>query len=263
MKYSLKASFFSVLCGASLLMSVDASTINTVETWNFKTGQTANGNQALTLTSSAGNTAFISGWSSSQSNANSTVTAAKKMTLDSNWGIQLWNNSDSGSPNHAIDNMNGYDFILLEFPNPTELTSLTNTWIDRPGYDWISVGAFDANPFAAGTTNWLSVASSAIVTASYKGIGTQTPYVFANHDSIVPSHNIQNVSSKFWLIGAYNATFNGGNCGTTCFGDALKFGSITTLTKTNTTPETTPIPAPGSLPLILMASILLLRRLRR
>lgn len=251
----LKTATLGILC-ATLLISTTAtaSAITTTETWSFKTGQTALGSQQLTLLSNLGTEALISAWSSNASTATSTVTAAKKLTLDSIFGVQLWNNSDSGSPGHAVDNTNGFDFILLEFPNPTELTSLTNTWINHSAYDWVSVGAFNTNPFANGSVNWAQVAGSALVTASYQGTGVHTPYIFANNTSIVPTQNIANVSSQYWLIGAYNATFNGGNCGNVCFGDALKFGSITTKT-TTTTPVTTQVPSPGTLSLFALALV--------
>jgi len=250
---TLKTATLGILCSVLFISgSVAAATVTTTETWSFKTGQSASGSQQLSLLSSLGTQALISAWSSSTSTANSTVTAAKTLRLDSAYGVQVWNNSDSGSPGHAVDNINGFDFILLEFPNPTELISLTNTWINQPGYDWISVGAFNSNPFGNGSVNWSQVAGSALVTASYQGTGVGTPYVFANNTSVVSNKNIANVSSQYWLIGAYNPIFNGGNF---ALGDALKFGAITTKTSVTTTPVTTPVPTPGTLSLFALALV--------
>lgn len=248
---TLKTATLGVLCSVLFIAgSVTAATVTTTETWSFKTGQSASGSQQLSLLSSLGTQALISAWSSNSSTKNSTVTAAKTLRLDSTYGVQVWNNSDSGSPGHAVDNINGFDFILLEFPKPTELISLTNTWVG--GYDWVSVGAFDINPFSNGSVNWSQVAGSAMVTASYRSTGVGTPYVFANNTAIVPDKNIANVSSQYWLIGAYNPTFNGGNY---VLGDALKFGAITTKTTVTPTPVTTPVPTPSTLSLFALALV--------
>lgn len=244
----LKTATLGILCSVLFISgSVAAATVTTTETWSFKTGQIAYGSQKITLQTESGTQALLSGWSSSRTSSN--VVNANKLYLDPNNGLQLWNNSDHKYPGHALDNTDGFDFILLEFPNPTELISLTNTWVG--GYDWVSVGAFDSNPFDNGSVNWSRVADSAMVTASYRSTGMGTPYVFANNTAIVPDKNIANVSSQYWLIGAYNPTFNGGNY---VLGDVLKFGAITTKT-TTTTPDTTPVPVPtpGTLSLFALA----------
>ncbi|MDP5207963.1 hypothetical protein ORI99_13135, partial [Alishewanella sp. SMS9] len=114
---------FGVLCTFALLSTtVLAYTPTSItETWSFK---------PATTTTDTG--------------ANTLVNAASQLRLDSSYGVQLWNNTDSGSPSHAVDNQNGFDFILLEFPNPVELLSLTNAWYSRDSD--VSVGAFNSNP---------------------------------------------------------------------------------------------------------------------
>lgn len=240
-----------------LLCSVSLSAAASTETWSFTTGQTATGANTLSLQSSAGNTATLSGWSSSSSSANSTVKPANRVTLDSSWGVQLWNASDSGSPSHAVDNTKGFDFILLEFVQPVELLSLTNNW--AYGYSWVSVGAFSANPFAGGSVNWQQVANSAIQTASYKNTGVNTPYVFANNNSIEGA-GITNTFANYWLIGAYNPVFNGGQYGT---GDNIKFGSITTNAYVPGNTDTpVQVPEPGTMALFSLALLGLVFRRR-
>ncbi|GGW55626.1 hypothetical protein GCM10008111_09700 [Alishewanella tabrizica] len=146
-----------------------------------------------------------------------------------------------------VDNHNGVDFILLEFPSPIQLTSITNTW------QWyntnLSVAAFK-NTFSTSNLNTLTLkelAESAIFKASYLNTGAH--YSFASNNSLTPS-DITQVSSQYWLIGAYNAVFNSANCSKNCptTVNGLKFGSITT-TKTTTTPTPTPVPTPGTLSL--------------
>jgi len=240
-----------------LLCSVSLSAYASTETWNFKTGQTATGANKLSLQSSSGNSAVLSGWSSNSRNANSTVRSASRVTLDSNWGVQLWNRYDNGSPSHAVDNTNGFDFILLEFLQPVELLSLTNSWTS--GYSWVSVGAFAANPFAGGSVNWQQVANSAIQTASYTDTGINTPYVFANNSSIEGT-GIKSTFANYWLIGAYNPVFNGGQYG---LGDSIKFASITTKTFVPDNTDTpVQVPEPGTMALFSLGLLGLLYRRR-
>ncbi|MDP5459739.1 exosortase-dependent surface protein XDP1 [Alishewanella sp. SMS8] len=258
---------FGVLCTFALLStSVLAFTAtSTTETWSFKpaTTTTVTGANTITLTSNLGTTASVSGWSSILSEANSLVNAASQLRLDSSYGVQLWNNTDSGSPSHAVDNQNGFDFILLEFPNPVELLSLTNAWYSRDSD--VSVGAFNSNPFANTSPTWQQVANSAIQTASYTNTLSGSPYIFAEKTSIVSSESIVGVSGKFWLIGAYNAAFNGAGCKITCFNDAMKFASITTKSAAlPTSPDNAQdVPLPGTLSLFAAGIFGLMYRNRR
>ncbi|MDP5035692.1 MAG: PEP-CTERM sorting domain-containing protein [Alishewanella sp.] len=249
-----------------LSTSVLASTAtSTTETWSFTpaTTTTVTGANKITLTSNLGTTVSVSGWSSILSEANSLVNAASQLRLDSSYGVQLWNNTDSGSPSHAVDNQNGFDFILLEFPNPVELLSLTNAWYS--GDSDVSVGAFSSNPFANPSPTWQQVANSAIQTASYTNTLSGSPYIFAKETSIVSSESIVGVSGKFWLIGAYNAVFNGADCSITCSNDAMKFGSITTkLAALPTSPDNAQdVPLPGTLSLFAAGIFGLMYRNRR
>ncbi|WP_445428058.1 exosortase-dependent surface protein XDP1 [Alishewanella sp. HL-SH05] len=269
---AIKKITFGVLCSAALLStSVLASTAtSTTETWSFKpaTTTTVKGANTITLTSDLGTNALISGWSSNSKEDSAIVMSARKLTLSETHGVQVYSHADTNnSPDHAVDNNKGFDFILLEFPNPVELLSLTNTWsqIDSD----VSVGAFNSNPFANTSPTWQQVANSAIQTASYTNTYTNTisssPYIFANKTSIVSSENIVGVSGKFWLIGAYNAAFNGAGCTITCFNDAMKFGSITTkLAALPTSPDNAQdVPLPGTLSLFAAGIFGLMYRNRR
>lgn len=249
------------------LLFCSVSAMASTETWNFNSNKTANNGQTLNVTSSAGNSAKLSGWSSSASTSTSKVTAANKVKLDSQWGVQLWNTYDTGyyatNDSHAVDNTNGFDFILLEFLEPVSLLSLTNSW--SGSNSWASIAAHNTNPFSNGAVNWGQVANSAIQTASYKNTGVNTPYVFADHNSI-QGPGVSEVYANFWLIGAYNPAFNGGNYGI-C--DSIKFASITTKlfvpdtdTDTPTPPGPVPVNAPGTLALFAMALVGLVYRRR-
>jgi hypothetical protein len=246
---------YKYVAALSLLLGSLAASATTTETWSFKTGQTAYGSSSLTLTSSEGSTATVSGWSSAQSTASSIVTHANRLTLDSTWGAQLWNNSDSGSPSHAIDNTNGFDFLLLEFANPVNLISLTNSWME--GFSWVSVGAFAENPFSGGAVNWQQVANSAIQTASYQDTGVNTAFTFANNAAIAGGAGINNIFATTWLVGTYNYLFNGSNH---YIGDHIKLASIVTSTNGSDTSVTVPAPATFFLFAVALLGLLLSQR---
>lgn len=246
---------YKYIVGVSLLLGAFATSAETTETWNFNTGQTAYGSSTLALTSSEGNSATVSGWSSAESTATSTVTHANRLTLDSTWGAQLWNETDSGSPSHAIDNVDGFDFLLLEFTNPVNLISLTNSWVE--GYSWVSVGAFESNPFAgANDVTWQQVANSAIQTASYEDTGVNTAFNFANNSAIAGA-GIVDTYATTWMIGTYNYLFNGSNDYT---GDHIKLASI--ITRTEASEPSVSVPAPTTLSLFALALLGLCYRRR-
>ena len=249
---SLKTATVSLFCSLVLLSgSVTAATVTTTETWDFKTNKSAtNGNAIEIFSRELNNKLLMTGWTTQTSSNTAQIVAANNLVLTTSLGVQIYNNHDK----HGVDNIDGYDFILLEFPSPTELISLTNTWSNQPGYDWISVASLNTNPFSSKSLTWGQIASSSMVTASasYKHTGMNNEFIFADKSPIISGTGINNTTSKFWLIGAYNSAFNGGNCGTSCFGDSLKFGSITTKT-TTTTPDPTPVPTPGTLSLFAVA----------
>ncbi|WP_369413470.1 exosortase-dependent surface protein XDP1 [Alishewanella maricola] len=243
-----------------------SSATSTTETWSFKpaTTKSVSGANTITLTSDLGTNALISGWSSNSKEDSAIVMSARKLTLSASNGVQVYSHADTNvSPDHAVDNNNGFDFILLEFPNPVELLSLTNSWFKTDSD--VSVGAFNSNPFANTSPTWQQVANSAIQTASYTNTISGSPYIFANKTSIVSSENIVGVSGKFWLIGAYNAAFNGAGCTITCFNDAMKFGSITTkLAALPTSPDNAQdVPLPGTISLFAAGIFGLMYRNRR
>jgi PEP-CTERM motif-containing protein len=180
------------------------------------------------------------------------------------WGINNLDGCSSGStcdvgdlqntaPEHAIDNNQRYEMLLIGFNTPTKLTQMdigySNTDSD------MTVLAYTSNtPFAL-NTNLVGKTYSQLTTSGWTVIGD-----YAN----VPLNTQQDINtagggvvSSYWLIGAYNPL--GGTASLTDGNDYVKLFSVTG-TGGNTTKS---VPEPTSLALVAAGLIGALRVRRR
>lgn len=102
----------------------------------------------------------------------------------------------AGTPNHAIDNEGGYfDMLLLSFSDMVSLNSIDLGWIQ--GDSDVSILAFN------GTAGQESFAGKSW--ESLLGNGWQSAGNYYNVGSSPKNVNPLNITSKYWLVGAYNA----------------------------------------------------------
>ena len=102
----------------------------------------------------------------------------------------------AGTPNHAIDNEGGYyDMLLLSFSDLVVLNFIDLGWIS--GDSDVSILAFNGS-----STSQISPAGKSW--ESLVGNGWQSAGNYYNVGSSLKAVNPLNISSQYWLIGAYN-----------------------------------------------------------
>ncbi|HSD39226.1 MAG TPA: exosortase-dependent surface protein XDP1 [Rhodocyclaceae bacterium] len=164
--------------------------------------------------------------------------------------------SENTEPEHAIDNNQRYDSVLLTFSTNGSArdVSLSSVVLGYAPYDsdisiWAYIGStpttLDGLTYAGISTPSNQVASGWALVGSYADIGLASAAV-----------NGSGLTSSAWLIGAYNP----GNTDIACVGtnstakDGFDCGDdfvkIANLSVTVPTPGTTEVPEPGSLALI-------------
>lgn len=245
-----------ILISASLLIATPV--MAAIDTWEFASGD-------RTLTSGVGNTftvdndtgssdasdvITVTGWSDTGTN---NVIEAGELGYSTGYGLTLTENgSPSGSPNHAIDNFDSnFDMVLVSFDQSISLSEFSIDWrYEGAGYTQadITVVAYEGNDTIstlAGVNKWDALAAP--------GSGWTTVGRYADVDSgadIAYQTVTTTVESKYWLIGAFNPVFTGGERPPggglgTGWADAFKLASVAG-TYADTPPPPS-IPEPASL----------------
>lgn len=160
--------------------------------------------------------------------------------------------SDSGTPNHAMDNSGAQEFILFEFNKAVALTDVAIGWPDSTNSEDSDMtflaytgagapGSLTSRTAADLTTNgWTSYWHVSDVPKD--GSGPNCGGLCGDFKSIGNA----GIASKYWLVGAYNQHVGGG-AGFTTGNDYIKLAA---LKGSYVTPPPPGVPEPASLGLI-------------
>ncbi len=193
----------------------------------------------------------------------------------SNYDLQ-----EGSSPEHAVDNNERYDSMLYSFSDAVALTSAqvtySNTDTDNTLSDIIVLAYIGSDPFVNDAskpieTKLAGLKYDQLVSKGWQLIGNYANLNAGEARSIntgaLTGGNTYNqiASSSYWLIGAANNLVVGGanNCGSSCTAtkmDAIKLGALGATVKTShTVGSSEPVPEPGSLALLGLGSLILVR----
>jgi|TARA_R110002060_G_scaffold51088_1_gene61976 hypothetical protein len=244
---------------AALLVS--SSTMASVTT---NTGYIDFGNVSGSSTSSINyNGVNVTAWSDTvnvngDGSGDNTIESAQMYKYGNGWGIVNQDESSGDYPGHSADNVGtgdwvDYDFFLFDFTENVTLTHAGFSWIyGSLSNNQVSVAALNSDDLAGKT--WSQIGSTSQTIASgYSNMlhssnnGYYTSFGQSGTNNI---GNVANASSRYWLIGALNASVFGGD--TDWQGnDGMKLDRIA-FTRNPQSPATS-VPEPTSLALFGLA----------
>ncbi|MBU1365183.1 MAG: PEP-CTERM sorting domain-containing protein [Gammaproteobacteria bacterium] len=156
--------------------------------------------------------------------------------------------SEGAYPEHAIDNNERYEMVLLTFSEKVNLSAVNLNW--RYGSDSdITVMAFQGATGSQGLIGktWSTLDSGWNLISHYNNVPTNTNYALGA--------GAAGIYSSFWLIGAYNPLVGGSAASGLDIGDDyVKLASVTGTVcppgNSQCSPPSSNVPEPGSFALV-------------
>jgi len=187
--------FAAGIVTALLVCSTAQAAITTTD-WYFGNnapGKNYAGKNSQT-SGSTGNTATATAWSSFSTSSSATYSRDVLSFWDGGVGV-----GNSNSPNHAVDNQYADEFVLLSFDKSVSLTSLQIGWpSNSSSYDTdLTIMAYTGN----GGANPNGKTAAQLSSAGWEHVNDLFN-INRNVDTTISNPN--DVSSNYWLVGAYN-----------------------------------------------------------
>ncbi|TVO68050.1 PEP-CTERM sorting domain-containing protein [Denitromonas ohlonensis] len=191
--------FKHMLVAAGLMAALPAMAATT---WTFS-DQSGDADYSSLTYSSGGVNVTASAWANTVGSANTQIESAYLKSYGGGLGVKNYDagNGDAGegsNPEHAMDNDDRYDSILLSFSKAINLTNVRNDWYSGDSDMSILAYVGSGTPTLTGGTyaslvsnGWTSISDLYNPGTNWASTGTA---VYSSH----------------WLVGAFNPAFNGG-----------------------------------------------------
>jgi PEP-CTERM motif len=213
-------------------------------TWDFSACGNPSGGCAATVASGTSTTVKVTAWATSGTTSTSTFATSTLLQNGGSSGFSVKSTSESGSPNHAMDNNGRQEFIALEFSKPVTLDEVMIGWSSSDRDLTIMAPGGTAIPSLSGKT--IANLASGWSLVQHVGDGDvgdvkDKAYGDSGTDYAVKI-NAGGVSSSWWLIAAYNAGYDNSKSMDSLF-DYVKILSVSSRAPGR-------VPEPGSLALV-------------
>ena len=191
----------------------------------------------------------VTGAAFSSNGTGATFVGATLTSYSQGLGVEDSSGTDTGTPQHAIDNNGSTNLILLNFGNYTvDLSSVTIGWNNNGDAD-LSLFYYSGMS-SAPTVSGLAATGAGLLAGGWTLVGNYADLAENTSRSV----NSGNKTSSWWLISAYNSKFGTTDEPSNGFlGDGNDYFKLLSLAGDATLKTTTPnnkVPEPGSLALI-------------
>lgn len=210
-------------------------------------GSVSNGNSASFYGHGAGAPNIsANAWSNTTGSSNVDLQSGKLMTYGGGLGV-VNRDEDGSSPNHSTDNSSRYDSVLFDLGAALSLDEITLGWRQNDSDITVLAYAGVGAPVLGGKEY------GELLSSGWSHIGDYADvYEQSGHSMAI---NAGNVTSRYWLIGAFNNIISSNNWGGSDYFKIYALaGSLTECCNE--------VPAPSSL-LLLALGLPLLRRFNK